>query len=69
MAMLKSEYRQSTKRNMPRRWFDKLPHTHCALDDALSIVVSQTGRVGLLPLVCPLGPGRRHAGIEAGILR
>src|SRR5882724_3477760 len=35
MALLKKEYRQSTKRAMPRRWFDKLPHTHCALDDAV----------------------------------
>jgi DNA polymerase III alpha subunit (gram-positive type) len=35
MAMLKTEYRQSTKRNMPRQWFDKLPHTHVALDDAI----------------------------------
>jgi hypothetical protein len=35
MAVLKTEYRESVKRNMPRRWFDKLPHTHVALDDAL----------------------------------
>ena len=35
MAMLKSEYRASTKRNMPKRWFDPLPHTHVALDDAI----------------------------------
>ena len=35
MAMLKRNYRDSTKRNMPRRWFDKLPHTHSALDDAI----------------------------------
>src|SRR5471032_3146200 len=35
MALLKKEYRQSGKRNMPRRWFDSLPHTHRALDDAL----------------------------------
>ncbi len=35
MAVLKKEYRQSTKRNMPKRWFDKLPHTHVALDDAI----------------------------------
>jgi hypothetical protein len=35
MAVLKTEYRQSTKRNMPRQWFDKLPHTHVALDDAI----------------------------------
>jgi hypothetical protein len=35
MAVLKTEYRQSTKRNMPRQWFDKRPHTHVALDDAI----------------------------------
>ncbi len=35
MALLKTEYRQSVKRNMPRRWFDPLPHTHKALDDAI----------------------------------
>jgi hypothetical protein len=35
MAVLKTDYRDSTKRNMPRRWFDKLPHTHVALDDAV----------------------------------
>lgn len=35
MALLKKGYRESTKRNMPRRWFDDLPHTHRALDDAI----------------------------------
>ena len=35
MAVLRTEYRQSVKRNMPRHWFDQLPHTHCALDDAI----------------------------------
>jgi hypothetical protein len=35
MALLRTEYRQATKRNMPRRWFDPLPHTHRALDDAV----------------------------------
>jgi DNA polymerase III alpha subunit (gram-positive type) len=35
MALLKTGYRGSTKRNMPRHWFDKLPHTHLALDDAI----------------------------------
>jgi hypothetical protein len=35
MAMLGREYRNSTKADMPRRWFDDLPHTHRALDDAL----------------------------------
>ena len=35
MAMLKTEYRESVKRQMPRRWFEAQPHTHIALDDAL----------------------------------
>jgi len=35
MAVLKKGYRESTKRNMPKQWFDKLPHTHVALDDAI----------------------------------
>jgi hypothetical protein len=35
MVLLKKEYRQSVKRNMPARWFDPLPHTHRALDDAI----------------------------------
>jgi hypothetical protein len=35
MALLGTDYRASVKRNMPRAWFDDLPHTHVALDDAL----------------------------------
>lgn len=35
MAVLKTGYRESTKRNMPAHWFDELPHTHVALDDAI----------------------------------
>ena len=35
MALMKTSYRHCTKRNMPRRWFDKKPHTHVALDDAI----------------------------------
>jgi hypothetical protein len=35
MALLKRGYRECTKRNMPKRWFDPAPHTHVALDDAL----------------------------------
>lgn len=34
MALLGIEYRASVKRNMPAKWFDDLPHTHIALDDA-----------------------------------
>jgi hypothetical protein len=35
MSLLGTGYRDSTKRNMPKRWFDLIPHTHVALDDAL----------------------------------
>lgn len=35
MCMLGADFRESTKRNMPRRWFDDVPHTHVALDDAV----------------------------------
>lgn len=35
MAVLKTDYRDAVKRNMPKEWFDKLPHTHKALDDAI----------------------------------
>jgi len=35
MAGLQKPYRESTKRNMPPHWFDDLPHTHKALDDAI----------------------------------
>jgi hypothetical protein len=35
MAVMKTEYRESTKRNMPKHWFDDLPHSHVALDDAI----------------------------------
>ena len=34
MALLGTEYRASVKRNMPAEWFDELPHSHVALDDA-----------------------------------
>lgn len=34
MALLGTEYREAVKRNMPAAWFDDLPHTHVALDDA-----------------------------------
>jgi hypothetical protein len=35
MAMLGVPYREAVKRNMPRAWFDDVPHTHVALDDAI----------------------------------
>ena len=35
MSMLGKGYRDASKRNMPKAWFDKVPHTHVALDDAI----------------------------------
>ncbi|WP_190275762.1 hypothetical protein [Thiorhodovibrio frisius] len=35
MSMLKRDYTSSAKRHMPEEWFDDLPHTHLAVDDAL----------------------------------
>jgi hypothetical protein len=35
MAMLGTKYRETVKKNMPTEWFDDLPHTHKALDDAI----------------------------------
>jgi len=35
MVALKSDYHKTTKKSMPKGWFDKLPHTHKALDDAI----------------------------------
>jgi hypothetical protein len=34
MCLLRSRYRDATKRHMPRRWFPPMKHTHVALDDA-----------------------------------
>lgn len=34
MAMLKKTFRNTTKRAMPRHWFDNFPHSHVALEDA-----------------------------------
>lgn len=35
MTALSKDYRQATKRNMPKRWFGESKHTHIALDDAI----------------------------------
>jgi hypothetical protein len=35
MVLLGTDYRESVKRNMPKRWFGPEPHTHVALDDAI----------------------------------
>ena len=35
MAVLKTDFYKAGKHDMPKHWFDHLPHTHHALDDAL----------------------------------
>jgi hypothetical protein len=35
MCLLKKDYRQSTKKNMPKRWFGGVKHSHKALEDAV----------------------------------
>jgi hypothetical protein len=35
MAILRKDFRHTIKSNMPRHWFDDLPHTHKALEDAI----------------------------------
>jgi len=35
MAMLKTSYKKTVKKNMPKRWFSKKKHNHLALDDAI----------------------------------
>jgi len=35
MALLQRGYRDSGKKSMPKEWFDPMPHTHVALDDAI----------------------------------
>ena len=34
MAVMKTRFRDATKRHMPRRWFPDVKHSHVALDDA-----------------------------------
>lgn len=36
MALKKSDFLSVTKMSMPQEWFDNLPYTHVALDDAIS---------------------------------
>ncbi|HEX8284780.1 MAG TPA: 3'-5' exoribonuclease [Pyrinomonadaceae bacterium] len=36
MALTGRDFLDTVKRNMPRNWFDNLPYTHKALDDAIS---------------------------------
>jgi hypothetical protein len=36
MAVLGTTYHNANKEHMPKEWFDPLPHTHKALDDAIA---------------------------------
>jgi hypothetical protein len=35
MALLGTDFRGTAKRTMPKEWFEDMPHTHKALDDAI----------------------------------
>jgi len=35
MGMTQSNFQNSSKKHYPKEWFDELPHTHVALDDAI----------------------------------
>ncbi len=35
MAVLKTNYSATSRSSMPKEWFDPMPHTHKALDDAI----------------------------------
>ena len=35
MTVLKTEFRDTTKRRFPKGWFGKSRHTHVAVDDAI----------------------------------
>lgn len=35
MAVMGTRYAESAKRNMPKRWFTEVPHTHVAVEDAI----------------------------------
>lgn len=36
MGVLRRQYGETRKEKLPREWFDQLPHTHRALDDAIA---------------------------------
>lgn len=35
MAVMKTGFKETTKKNMPKRWFPQSKHTHVALEDAI----------------------------------
>ncbi len=59
-ALQKPNFLHTAKRNMPKRWFDDLPHTHIALDDAIEQgamwinILRETLNLPRLPDVKPL---------------
>jgi len=56
MALMRRDYREVTKKQMPARWFDPLDHTHRALDDAL-----EQGALFCNMLAENLRIGQKHA--------
>lgn len=56
MALLRKPYRACGKRSMPAQWFDRMPHTHVALDDAI-----EQGSLFCNMLRANLDEGNTHA--------
>jgi hypothetical protein len=59
MAALGSEYREATKRNMPREWFEEKPHNHVALDDAVGQGVLFCNALAVVRRAAHAAEGRR----------
>ena len=60
MALLGTEYRESSKRNMPPQWFEQAPHAHVALDDAVGQGVLLCNMLGARAR--RLGPSAQEGG-------
>jgi DNA polymerase III alpha subunit (gram-positive type) len=56
MALLGTDFRETVKATMPKAWFDELPHTHRALDDA----------IGQGALFCNMLAWARERGAQSG---
>jgi hypothetical protein len=63
MAVLGTRFHLASKRNMPRRWFPDLKHSHIALDDAreqglLFLAMVQEHRAAMAERAAPKTPDR-----------
>lgn len=71
MAVLRTEWRRSSKGYMPRGWFSEVPHTHRALDDAIEqgelfcniLAEQQSGKIAERMASSALSEEDEHEGI------